>query len=63
MGVLFLALGLASLTAIFALQNTEAVTVRIVLWEYQTSLVLVILGSWESVLCEPFFRPSDARSR
>ncbi len=45
MGVLFLALVLASLTAIFALQNTDAVTVRFVLWEYQTSLVLVILGS------------------
>ena len=45
MGVLFLALVLASLTAVFALQNTDAVTVRMVLWEYQTSLVLVILGS------------------
>ncbi|MBK5283349.1 MAG: LapA family protein [Nitrospiraceae bacterium] len=45
MGVLLLALVLASLTAIFALQNTDAVTVRMVLWEYQTSLVLVILGS------------------
>ncbi|MEO8047102.1 MAG: LapA family protein [Nitrospirota bacterium] len=45
MGVLFLALALALLTAAFALQNTEAVTVRLLLWEYQTSLVLVILGS------------------
>jgi hypothetical protein len=32
-------------TAAFALQNTDAVTVRFLLWEYQTSLVLVILGS------------------
>ena len=45
MGHLFLALVLALLTAAFALQNTEAVTVRLLLWEYQTSLVLVILGS------------------
>lgn len=45
MGVLFLALVLASLTAVFALQNTDSVTVRMLLWEYQTSLVLVILGS------------------
>jgi len=45
MGVLFLALVLASLTAVFALQNTDAVTVRMLMWEYQTSLVLVILGS------------------
>lgn len=45
MGFLFLALVLALLTAAFALQNTDAVTVRLLLWEYQTSLVLVILGS------------------
>lgn len=45
MGLLFLAMILALLTAAFALQNTEAVTVRLLLWEYQTSLVLVILGS------------------
>lgn len=45
MGVLVFALVLASLTAAFALQNTESVTVRMLLWEYQTSLVLVILGS------------------
>lgn len=45
MGILFLALVLAALTAAFALQNTDAVTVRMLLWEYQTSLVLVILGS------------------
>jgi lipopolysaccharide assembly protein A len=44
-GFLFLALVLALLTAAFALQNTKAVTVRLLLWEYQTSLVLVILGS------------------
>jgi len=34
MGVLFLALILASLTAAFALQNTDSVTVRMLLWEY-----------------------------
>jgi uncharacterized integral membrane protein len=45
MGVLFLALVLAAATAVFALQNTEAVTVRMLMWEHQTSLVLVILGS------------------
>jgi uncharacterized integral membrane protein len=45
MAYLFLSLILALLTAAFALQNTEAVTVRLLLWEYQTSLVLVILGS------------------
>jgi uncharacterized integral membrane protein len=45
MGLLLLALVLALLTAAFALQNTEAVTVRMLLWEYQTSLVLVLLGS------------------
>lgn len=45
MGSLFLAFVLALLTAAFALQNTDAVTVHLLLWEYQTSLVLVILGS------------------
>lgn len=45
MGVLFLAMVLALLTAAFALQNTDSVTVRLLIWEYQTSLVLVILGS------------------
>lgn len=45
MGQLLATLFLALLTAAFALQNTEAVTVRLLLWEYQTSLVLVILGS------------------
>ncbi len=43
--MLFLALILAIGTALFALQNTTAVTVRLLFWEYQTSLVLVILGS------------------
>jgi len=45
MGILILALILALTTAAFALQNTEAVTIRLLIWEYQTSLVLVILGS------------------
>lgn len=44
MAYLFLSLILALLTAAFALQNTETVTVRLLLWEYQTSLVLVILA-------------------
>lgn len=43
--VLIIALLLAIGTAAFALQNTDAVTVRFLAWEYQTSLVLVILGS------------------
>ncbi len=42
---LLLALILAIGTALFALQNTTAVTVRVLFWEYQTSLVLIILGS------------------
>lgn len=31
--------------ALFALQNMEAVSVRFLLWSYETTLVLVILGS------------------
>jgi len=31
--------------AVFALQNTEAVSVRFLLWSYDTTLVLVILGA------------------
>jgi len=42
---LFVALGLAILIALFALQNTFPVTVQFLFWDYQTSLVLVILGS------------------
>ena len=42
---LFVALGLAILIALFALQNTFPVTFQFLFWEYQTSLVLVILGS------------------
>lgn len=45
MTVLIAALLLALGTATFALQNTDGVTVRFLIWEYQTSLVLVILGS------------------
>lgn len=54
MGVLFLALVPASLTAIFAPQNTDAVTVRMLLWEYQTSLVLLILCSVGIGIVLPF---------
>ena len=43
--VLIVALLLAIATAAFALQNTDAVTVKFLAWEYHTSLVLVILGS------------------
>ncbi|MDH4304357.1 MAG: LapA family protein [Nitrospira sp.] len=42
---LLLALILAILIAVFALQNTFPVTVQFLVWEYQTSLVLVILTS------------------
>jgi len=45
MTVLIAALLLAIGTAAFALQNTDTVTVEFLAWEYQTSLVLVILGS------------------
>ena len=31
--------------AVFALQNMEAVSVRFLLWSYDTTLVPVILGS------------------
>ncbi len=31
--------------ALFALQNMEAVSVRFLLWSYDTTLVLIILGS------------------
>jgi uncharacterized integral membrane protein len=42
---LLVALSLAILIALFALQNTFPVTIQFLFWEYQTSLVLVILGS------------------
>jgi lipopolysaccharide assembly protein A len=42
---LLVALSLAILIAVFALQNTFPVTIQFLFWEYQTSLVLVILGS------------------
>ena len=45
MGLLILTLIIALTTAVFALQNTDVVTIQFLLWEYQTSLVLVILGS------------------
>lgn len=45
MAILILAFLLALGTAVFALQNTDAVTIKFLLWEYQTSLVLVIFGS------------------
>lgn len=45
MPMLLMALLFAILIALFALQNTAAVHVRFLAWEYETSLVLVILGS------------------
>ncbi|GKS56926.1 hypothetical protein YTPLAS18_04530 [Nitrospira sp.] len=48
MVMLILVLVLASATALFALQNTDTVIIQFLLWRYQTSLVLVILGSFTS---------------
>lgn len=45
MTILILTLILALVTAVFALQNTDVVAIKFLFWEYQTSLVLVILGS------------------
>ncbi len=45
MATLFFAFLLALLTAVFALQNTDRVTVRFLIWEYESSLVIVILSS------------------
>jgi len=45
MAALIIALILTLATAAFALQNTDAVTMKFLIWEYQTSLVLVILAS------------------
>lgn len=45
MSTLLVALVFAILIAVFALQNTAAVHVRLLVWDYETSLVLVILGS------------------
>ncbi len=39
------ALLLATLVAIFAVQNAEEVTVRFLVWTFQTSVVIVILVS------------------
>jgi uncharacterized integral membrane protein len=42
---LIVALTLATLVAIFAIQNAEQVTIRFLLWTFQTSTVIVILIS------------------
>ena len=42
---LMLALLLTTLVAIFALQNADEVTVRFLVWTFQTSVVIVILAS------------------
>ena len=45
MAALIIAFILALATAAFALQNTDAVIMKFLIWQYQTSLVLVILAS------------------
>ncbi|MCP9452241.1 MAG: lipopolysaccharide assembly protein LapA domain-containing protein [Nitrospira sp.] len=45
MPTLLVALLFAILIALFALQNTAVVHVRLLAWDYETSLVLIILGS------------------
>ncbi|MEX5213897.1 MAG: LapA family protein [Nitrospiraceae bacterium] len=42
---LIIALILLLVAATFALQNTDVVTVQFLLWNYQASLVLIILGA------------------
>ena len=42
---LIIALILLLIAATFALQNTDVVTVQFLLWDYQASLVLIILGA------------------
>jgi uncharacterized integral membrane protein len=42
---LIVALILLLVVAAFALQNTDVVTVQFLLWDYQASLVLIILGA------------------
>ncbi|MFQ5848756.1 MAG: lipopolysaccharide assembly LapA domain-containing protein [Candidatus Methylomirabilales bacterium] len=42
---LILALLLATLVAVFAVQNAEEVTVRFLVWTFQSSVVVVILIS------------------
>ncbi len=45
MATLFIALLFALVIALFALQNIAPVTVRFLLWEYEASLVFVVLGA------------------
>lgn len=45
MPMMLVALLFAILIAIFALQNTEMVHVRLFVWEHEASLVLIVLGS------------------
>jgi lipopolysaccharide assembly protein A len=45
MPALFLAFLFALVIALFALQNTVTVNVRVLAWEYDASLVLIILAS------------------
>lgn len=42
---LITALLFSLLVAVFAVQNTEVVTIRFITWQFSVSLVLVILGS------------------
>jgi len=45
MPTLLIAFLFAIMIAVFALQNTVAANVRFLVWEYETSLVLIIIGS------------------
>ena len=45
MPTLLIAFLFAILIAVFALQNTAAANVRFLVWEYETSLVLIIISS------------------
>ncbi len=42
---LFLAVAFAFLIALFAIQNSIVVTVNLLVWSFESSLVLVILGA------------------
>lgn len=45
MTTLLISLILALAAVVFSLQNTAPVTIQFLVWEYQTSLVLLILGA------------------
>jgi len=45
MATLYLACFLALLAAVFVLQNTTPLTVRLLFWQFDSSLLLVIIGA------------------